>query len=49
LQSHGLTGVQARHYDAHDYMPEKRAALELLVALLDRKPSNKVVSLKQRA
>ena len=22
LQSHGLTGVQARHYDGHDYMPE---------------------------
>jgi hypothetical protein len=20
LQSHGLTGVQARHYDGHDYM-----------------------------
>ena len=31
LQSHGLTGVQARHYDGHDYMPEKRAALELLL------------------
>jgi hypothetical protein len=31
LQSHGLTGVQARHYDGHDYMPEKRRALETLV------------------
>ena len=31
LQSHGLTGVQARHYDGHDYMAEKRKALELLV------------------
>jgi integrase len=30
LQSHGLSGVQARHYDGHDYMPEKRAALEIL-------------------
>ncbi len=30
LQSHGLTGVQARHYDGHDYMPEKRMALEVL-------------------
>jgi integrase len=30
LQSHGLTGVQARHYDGHDYMPEKRQALEVL-------------------
>jgi integrase len=31
LQSHGLTGVQARHYDGHDYMPEKSMALETLV------------------
>ncbi len=30
VQSHGLTGIQARHYDAHDYMQEKREALELL-------------------
>lgn len=30
LQSHGLTGVQYRHYDGHDYLPEKRRALELL-------------------
>ncbi len=28
LQSHGLGGVQARHYDRHDYALEKRAALE---------------------
>ena len=26
----GLTGVQARHYDGHDYMPEKRLALDIL-------------------
>lgn len=26
--SHGLGGVQARHYDMHDYMDEKRRALE---------------------
>jgi integrase len=31
LQSHGLTGVQARHYDGHDYMSEKREAIEILV------------------
>jgi integrase len=31
LQSHGLTGVQARHYDGHDYMPEKRRAIEVLL------------------
>lgn len=28
LQSHGLGGVQARHYDRHGYMNEKRAALD---------------------
>lgn len=31
LQSHGLTGVQARHYDGHDYMPEKLGAIGILV------------------
>ncbi len=30
LQSHGLSGVQARHYDGHDYMAEKRMALRVL-------------------
>jgi integrase len=35
LQSHGLTGVQARHYDGHDYIPEKRQALEALHAAID--------------
>jgi hypothetical protein len=30
LQSHGLGGIQARHYDRHDYLPEKLAALEAL-------------------
>ena len=28
IQSHGLGGIQARHYDRHDYMAEKRAALQ---------------------
>jgi hypothetical protein len=28
LQSHGLGGVQDAHYDRHDYMLEKRRALE---------------------
>ena len=27
ILSHGLAGVQVRHYDRHDYMEEKRAAL----------------------
>ena len=29
LQSHGLGGVQTRHYDRYEYMAEKRAALLL--------------------
>jgi len=27
IQSHGLGGIQARHYDRYDYMAEKRSAL----------------------
>jgi hypothetical protein len=34
LQSHGIGGVQATHYDAHEYLPEKRAALDTLYSLL---------------
>jgi hypothetical protein len=46
LQSHGLTGVQARHYDGHDYMEEKRQALETLFRLLDAPEASNVVQLK---
>jgi integrase len=28
LLSHGLGGIQTKHYDRHGYMPEKKAALE---------------------
>ena len=34
LQSHGVSGVQARHYDGHHYLDEKRHALEVLESLL---------------
>ena len=34
LQSHGLGGVQARHYNKHDYLREKRKLLESLYGLL---------------
>jgi integrase len=34
IQSHGLSGVQHRHYDRHQYMDEKRAALTLWVKKL---------------
>ncbi len=39
LQSHGISGVQARHYDGHDDMDEKREALETLFKLLEVKPT----------
>ena len=34
LQSHGLGGIQDRHYDRHGYLDEKRAALETLYRLV---------------
>lgn len=40
LQSHGIAGVQARHYDGHDYLEVKRDALELLHKLLASRASN---------
>jgi integrase len=36
LQSHGISGVQARHYDGHDYLDAKRAALEQLHLILTK-------------
>ena len=35
LQSHGIAGVQSRHYDGHHYLDEKREALEILFSLLE--------------
>lgn len=35
LLSHGLGGVQDRHYDQHHYLPEKRKALRAWEARLD--------------
>jgi integrase len=40
LQSHGLGGVQARHYDRGDYLRQKRDALELLRRLCVPAPNN---------
>lgn len=39
LQSHGLGGVQTRHYDRHDYLEEKRLALESAARSHVRKPT----------
>ena len=46
LQSHGLSGVQWRHYNRHDYHAEKLAALEKLRALMTEAPAT-VASLEE--
>lgn len=46
LQSHGLSGVQNRHYDKHKRINEARAALEKLRLLLD--PPGKVLPFPKR-
>ena len=48
LQSHGIMGVQARHYDGHDYMAEKLEAVETLYRLLTN-TSASVVPLRKKA
>jgi integrase len=51
LQSHGLGGVQARHYDRHSYFDEKRDALELWARHLERIKSGEtaqVVPIRRR-
>lgn len=48
LQSHGIAGVQARHYDGHDYLSDKREALNTLVRLLDEPESAKVVQFRAK-
>jgi integrase len=40
LLSHGRSGVQAQHYEAHDYDTEKRAALRKLRTLSEAKGKN---------
>jgi integrase len=47
IQSHGLGGVQARHYDRHDYRKEKAAALAKWQAFLTRgRSSGQVVDIR---
>ncbi|MEI7444439.1 MAG: tyrosine-type recombinase/integrase [Burkholderiales bacterium] len=52
LLSHGLGGVQDRHYDKHDYDQQKRAALTRWEAHLDRirdgRQDEKVVPMRRR-
>jgi hypothetical protein len=40
LQSHGLGGVQAKHYDAYEYLTQKRAVIEKLRKLLEQQPGS---------
>lgn len=48
LLSHGLSGVQNRHYDKHDYMKEKTSALKAWVNLLDTLEQKNVVPMNPR-
>lgn len=48
IQSHGLGGVQARHYDRYEYMREKRQALESWEAWLTAGVASNVVAIKKR-
>ncbi|SCZ52877.1 tyrosine-type recombinase/integrase [Thiohalomonas denitrificans] len=48
IQSHGLGGVQARHYDRHDYMKEKRVALEGWHKWLEKKPAKNVRGIREK-
>jgi len=53
ILSHGIGGVQDRHYDMHSYADEKRIALEawettLVEILNERDRSKKVVSMRTR-
>ncbi|MHB8914722.1 MAG: tyrosine-type recombinase/integrase [Thiobacillus sp.] len=46
LQSHGLGGIQDRHYDRHDYLIEKRKAIELVERLLTMNSAQRVISIR---
>lgn len=47
LQSHGLGGIQDRHYDMHEYMLEKRATLEKWGRHLDALAAGKTAKVTQ--
>jgi integrase len=53
LLSHGVSGVQAQHYDRHEYMREKSAALaawerRLKAVAAGKSPPTNVVALKRK-
>lgn len=49
LQSHGIAGVQDRHYDGHDYLPEKRKALMALYHALEQSKMRRVTPIRKTA
>lgn len=48
IQSHGLGGIQARHYDRYDYLKEKAAALAAWSAWLTGTQADNVVPIKSK-
>ena len=52
LLSHGLSGVQDKHYDRHGYIEEKRTALErwegLLTEIAREEEKSNVVQMRRR-
>lgn len=48
LQSHGIAGVQDRHYDGYEYLPEKKKALMTLYDALEQKKA-KVTPIRKTA
>jgi integrase len=49
LLSHGISGVQAKHYDRNDYMDEKRRALTRWQGMLKALPTQKVIPIRMKA
>ncbi|MGY6272129.1 integrase arm-type DNA-binding domain-containing protein [Achromobacter denitrificans] len=48
LQSHGISGVQNRSYDGHDYIDVKKEALQALYRLLERPQATTALPFKRR-
>jgi integrase len=49
LLSHGMSGVQEKHYDRHDYMKEKRRALVRWQDMLNAAPTAKIIPIRAKA
>ena len=49
LQSHGISGVQARHYDGHDYLDDKREALDQLYQILTKNARQSTASKSRKS